>query len=46
MENEQGHDWPKTKQKTFNVIVEGENRLRFRYTLAPPIRITVRRRGS
>ena len=44
VENDQGHDWPKTKQQTSNVIVEGENRLHFRYTVAPPLRITVRRR--
>lgn len=44
VENEQGHDWPKTKQKTSNVIVEGENRLHFQYTVAPPLRISVRRR--
>jgi hypothetical protein len=44
VENEQGHDWPKTKQKTTNVVVEGENRLHFAYTLAPPLRISVRRR--
>ncbi|MGD2046872.1 MAG: hypothetical protein PVJ80_10420 [Gemmatimonadota bacterium] len=44
VENEQGHDWPKTKQKTSNVIVQGENRLHFQYTVAPPLRISVRRR--
>jgi len=44
VENDQGHDWPKTRQQTSNVIVEGENRLHFRYTVAPPLRITVRRR--
>ena len=44
VENEQGHDWPKTKQKTSNVIVEGVNRLHFQYTVSPPLRITVRRR--
>lgn len=44
VENEQGHDWPKTKQRTSNVIVEGENRLHFHYTMAPPLRVTVRRR--
>jgi len=44
VENDQGHDWPKTKQKTSNVIVEGENRLHFQYTMAPPLRVSVRRR--
>lgn len=46
VENEQGHDWPKTRQKTSNVIVQGENRLHFHYTVAPPLRITVRKRPS
>lgn len=46
VENEQGHDWPKTKQKTSNVVVEGENRLHFDYSVAPPLRITVRRRPA
>ena len=46
VENEQGHDWPKTKQKTSNVIVDGENRLHFHYGVAPPLRVTVRRRPS
>lgn len=46
VENEQGHDWPKTKQRTSNVIVGGENRLHFRYVAAPPLRVTVRRRPS
>lgn len=45
VENEQGHDWPKTKQKTTNVVVEGENRLHFHYSVAPPLRISVRRRA-
>jgi hypothetical protein len=44
VENDQGGDWPKTRQKTSNVIVEGENRLRFHYSVAPPLRVTVRRR--
>jgi hypothetical protein len=46
VENEQGHDWPKTRQKTENVIVDGQNRLHFHYTVAPPLRISVRRRKS
>jgi hypothetical protein len=44
VENDQGTDWPKTRQRTSNVIVEGENRLRFHYTVAPALRVTVRRR--
>ena len=46
VENEQGHDWPKTKQKTSNVIVQGENRLHFVYTIAPALRIGVYTRGG
>lgn len=45
VENEQGHGWPKTKQTMSNVIVEGENRLHFHYTIAPPLHVTVRRRS-
>jgi hypothetical protein len=46
VENDQGNDWPKTKQKTTNVIVGGENRLHFTYTMGPPLRATVWRRPS
>ena len=44
VENDQGHDWPKTRQQTKNVIVGGENRLHFTYTMGPPLRATVWRR--
>lgn len=44
VENDQGNDWPKTRQKTSNVIVSGENRLYFHYTMAPPLRVIVWRR--
>lgn len=40
VQNEQGHDYPKTKNKTTNVIVEGENKLHFAYSIAPPLRIS------
>jgi thioredoxin reductase (NADPH) len=43
VENEQGHDYPKTRQQTANVIIEGENRLHFTYTIAPLLRIAVYR---
>jgi len=46
VENDQGNDWPKTRQQTSNVIVEGENRLRFHYSVAPPLRVSVRRRNA
>jgi hypothetical protein len=44
VDNDQGNDWPKTKQQTKNVIVGGENRLFFTYTMAPPLRASVWRR--
>ena len=46
VDNDQGTDWPKTKQKTTNVIVGGENKLHFHYTLGPPLRATVWRRAG
>jgi hypothetical protein len=45
IENEQGHDYPKTRQQTSNVIVEGENKLHFSYTIAPALRVAVHSRG-
>tara|TARA_B110000116_G_scaffold177482_1_gene153617 strand:+ start:178 stop:588 length:411 start_codon:yes stop_codon:yes gene_type:complete len=42
-ENEQGHDYPKTRQQMDNVIVEGENRRHFTYTIAPLLRMAVHR---
>lgn len=44
VENDQGNDWPKTKQQTKNIIVGGENKLYFIYTMGPPLRATVWRR--
>lgn len=46
VENEQGNDWPKTRQQTSNVVVQGENRLYFKYSVAPAMRVTVWRRPS
>jgi hypothetical protein len=43
VENEAGHDYPKTRQKTKNVIVEGENKLHFYLHVDPPLRIGVYR---
>lgn len=40
-ENDDGHDYPKTRQRTRNVVVEGENRLHFNYTVDPPVRVGV-----
>jgi hypothetical protein len=42
-ENEQGHDYPKTRQQIDNVIVAGENRRHFTYTIAPLLRMAVHR---
>lgn len=41
IDNEQGHDYPKPRQHTRNVIEEGENRLHFEYTMHPPLRVSV-----
>lgn len=43
VENEQGHDYPKTRQQTSTVVAGGENRLRFTYTISPPLRVGVYR---
>ncbi len=44
VENSDGHDYPKTRQSTSNVIVQGENRLHFKYTISPALRVAVYRR--
>lgn len=44
VENGDGHDWPKTRQETRNVVEHGETRLHFSYTVAPALRIGVYRR--
>lgn len=41
IDNGDGTDWPKTRQELHNVIVEGENRLHFEYTVAPALRMAV-----
>lgn len=46
VESEQGHDWPKTRQKQENVVVEGENRLYFHVRVEPPLRIGTYRAGD
>jgi len=46
IESEAGVDYPKTREKRTNVIVEGENRLRFFRWIDPPLRVGVyKRRG-
>lgn len=46
VENEQGHDHPKPRQETKNVIVQGENKLHFHYTIRPPLRVSVRKKSG
>lgn len=37
-------DYPKTRDRKKNVIVDGENRLHFRWRVDPPLRVAVYRR--
>lgn len=41
VENESGHDYPKPRQEIKNIVVEGENRLRFEYTISPALRVAL-----
>ena len=43
VENESGHDYPKTRQATSNEVEHGENRLHFAYSMDPPLRVTLYR---
>jgi hypothetical protein len=44
VENSGGTDHPKTRQEIRSVVVEGETKLHFRYTVAPPLRMGVYRK--
>ena len=44
IESEQGVDYPKTRHTQTNQVVSGENRLYFRFTVEPPLRVAVYRR--
>jgi hypothetical protein len=44
IESEQGVDYPKTRHTQQTQVVEGENRLYFRFTVEPPLRVAVYRR--
>jgi hypothetical protein len=46
LDNGEGPDYPKTRQEMKNVIVEGENRFHFNYTLRPPLRMTEYRKKA
>ena len=46
VENESGHDYPKTRQQTKNVVEKGENRLYFEYSMRPALRVASYRLGG
>ena len=41
VESEQGQDYPKTRTKQKNVIVDGDNRLYFYSSVSPPLKVAV-----
>ena len=41
LESEQGQDYPKTRTKQKNVIVDGDNRLYFYSSVSPPLKVAV-----
>jgi len=45
VENEPGKDQPKTRSTQTTTVVGHENRLRFQYTVDPPLRVAVWRRS-
>ena len=46
VENGPGPDHPKMRDSTKTLVVAGENRLRFTYTVDPPLRVAVYRRAG
>jgi hypothetical protein len=44
LENGDGIDYPKTRQEIRSVVEGGENKLHFRYTVSPPLRMGVYRK--
>lgn len=44
IENAAGEDWPKTRERRKDVIVEGKNRFHFQWRVDPPLRIGIYRR--
>lgn len=44
--NEQGVDYPKTRHTQTTRVVEGSNRLYFRFTVEPPLRVALYRKRS
>ena len=41
IESEQGLDYPKTRTRQTNVVVDGENRLQFHSSVSPPLKVAV-----
>jgi len=41
VESEPGQDYPKTRTRQKNVVVEGENRLYFYSSMSPPLKVAV-----
>ena len=46
IDSEQGVDYPKTRTTQKNIVVRGENRLHFTVRVDPPLRVSIRRKGS
>jgi hypothetical protein len=46
LENRDGTDYPKTRQEIRSVVVEGETKLHFHYTVSPPLRLGVYRKKA
>lgn len=46
IENLAGEDWPKTRERRKDVIVEGKNRFHFHWRVDPPLRIGIYRRSG
>jgi UDP-N-acetyl-D-mannosaminuronate dehydrogenase len=44
IESEQGKDYPKTREKTTNMVVGNENKLQFERYVEPPLRVAVYRK--
>jgi hypothetical protein len=44
IESEQGVDYPKTRHTQTNQVVGNENRLYFRFTIEPPLRVAIYRK--
>jgi hypothetical protein len=43
VENQPGQDYPKTRDRTTTLVLGGENRLYFRWTVDPPLRLGIYR---